>query len=151
MVVPVIVVVFAIFYGLIVYRGAGVNEETEKFINEVTPVILSAMNRETFFKYADESLINSAPADRFDRIFQWFGTLGEMRSYNGSSGQANVKLGMAGISFSADYEARASFAKGEAVIKVSLIRRRGDSWKISGFGISSPALTKSSNEHLYEL
>ena len=148
--IPVVILVIAVFYSLIVYRGADANEESEKFVNQVTPVILAAMNRETFFSYADDELINSASADRYDRIFTWFATLGELRSYNGSTGQANIRLSFSGISFSADYEARATFDKGNAVVKVSLVRR-GNVWKISGFGISSPALTQSSNENLYKL
>lgn len=150
MAIPVLVLVFAIFYGLIVYKGSGVDEESEKFVNEAMPVILKAMNRQTFFRYADSSLISSAKADRFDHIFEWFGMLGEMNEYKGSSGKANVKMGLSGITFTAEYEARASFEKGDAVITVTAVRR-GDSWKISGFGISSPVLTQTSNENLYKL
>ena len=148
--IPVVILVIAIFYGLVIYKGSHANDESEAFVNTVVPVVLAAMNRETFFKYADDTLINSATPDRFDRIFTWFSTLGAMQKYNGSSGQANVNLGFSGISFSADYEARATFDKGDAVVKVSAVRRNGN-WKITGFGISSPALTQTSNDNLYKL
>ncbi|MCG6937108.1 MAG: hypothetical protein LJE83_02900 [Gammaproteobacteria bacterium] len=142
-VIPVTVVIFAVFYAVIVYQGAGVDEESKAYVDKVTPVILAAMNRQTLFKYADDKLINSATPDEIDRIFNWFGSLGELRKYDGASGNANVSFSTSGISFTANYEAKATFDKGEAVIKVSTIRRGGE-WKISAFSIRSSALPRSS-------
>lgn len=142
-VIPVIILIFAVFFGVIIYQGAGIDEESKVYVDEVTPVVLTSMDKETLFKYADDTLIKSAQADEFDRIFNWFRTLGELRVYNGSYGQANIKLSFSGVSFVANYEADVTFDKGRARITVSLIRR-GGVWKITSFSIRSSALRQNS-------
>lgn len=143
LIIPVILLVLAVFYGVIVYQGAGIDEESKVFVDEVTPVILNAMDKETLFKYADDSLVNSARPEEFDRIFNWFRTLGDMHDYNGSFGQANIKLSVSGVLFIANYDADVTFDKGRASIRVALIRRDGK-WKIAAFSIRSSALKRSS-------
>lgn len=139
-VLPAIIVVFAVFYGVIIYQGIGVDETSKAYVDEVTPIILSSMNRETLFSYADDELINSARAEDIDRVFNLFKSLGELRKYNGSSGKASVKMKLSGISFTAYYEADASFEKGKVLINVSTVKH-GDTWKITGFRMSSSVLT----------
>ena len=141
-VIPVIILLFAVFYGVIIYQGAGIDEESKLYVDSVTPVILNSMDKETLFKYADDTLINSAQPDEFDRIFNWFRTLGELRDYNGSYGQANIKLSISGVSFVASYEADVTFDKARARVTVSLIKSDGV-WKISAFSIRSSALKQS--------
>ena len=59
--------------------------------------------------------------------------------FDPTGGQANISLNEAGKTITAYYEANASFEKGDAIIKVTSIKR-GEEWKIYGFHINSNAL-----------
>jgi len=134
----VIIIGGIITFGVLFYQGSGLDEESEAYVNNVTPIILTAMDKETLFTYADQELIDSASTDEFEKIFSWFRTLGQLQDYKGCTGQANINLNETGKTITAYYEANASFEKGDAIIKVTSIKR-GEEWKIYGFHINSTA------------
>jgi len=137
----VILVIGIVTFGIMASQGKGLDEESEAYVNNVTPIILTAMDKETLFQYADDQLINSASPEEFDKIFHWFQKLGKLNEYKGCSGQANINVNQTGKTVTAYYEANAEFDSGDALIKVTTIKR-GDEWKIIGFHINSLALAQ---------
>ena len=132
-----LLVIGIITFGIIAYQGSGLDEESEKYVNEVTPIILSSLDRKTLFMYADQDLINSAKPEEFDKIFNMFKQPGSLQDYKGCNGQANINFNGTTKTITAYYEANASFDNGNAIIKVTTIKR-DDQWKIIGFHINSP-------------
>jgi len=132
-----LLIIGVIFFSIVAYQGSELDDESEAYINEVTPLILSDMKKDTLFKYADQELINSASPEEFEKIFSMFNKLGSLQSYNGCSGQASININGSNKSITAYYEANATFDNGEAIVKVTTIKRN-ESWKIIGFHINSP-------------
>lgn len=136
-----IVIVTGLFgFAYLAVEGSALDEDSKAYVDEVTPRILSSLNRDTLFQYASEELKNSASPEEFDKIFSWFGKLGKFIRYNGSNGQATISVtSQAGRQVTGAYSAQAEFESGPATVKVSVIQK-GDAWKVMGFRINSMAL-----------
>jgi hypothetical protein len=65
--------------------------------------------------------------------------LGPLLEYRGSEGQALMAVINSQTAVSAEYVARARFEKGDADLRLSLIKQ-GDAWLVEGFHIGSPAV-----------
>ncbi len=136
----VIVVALVILITIAAVKGTALDKESMAYVDEVTPIILTDLNKETLFQYASDQLRSSAPDKKMDQIFNWFKQLGEFEEYNGSTGQAKMSMTTgSGKQISGYYEAKADFSTGPATIKVTTIKV-GDEWKIAGFHIDSMAL-----------
>ena len=136
----VLIVAGVIGFSVLAMKGKALDQESKAYVDEVTPIILANLNKETLFKYASEELKESASPAEFDKIFNWFTKLGHFKEYKGSKGQANMLLTPGkGKQVTGLYEASAEFEKGPATIKITTIRK-GDKWQVMGFHISSIAL-----------
>jgi len=136
----VIVVALVVLITIVAVKGTALDKESMAYVDEVTPIILADLNKETLFQYASDQLKSSAPDEDMDKIFTWFKQLGEFEKYNGSKGQAKMSVTTGnGKQISGYYEAIADFSTGPATIKVTTVKI-GDDWKISGFNINSMAL-----------
>ena len=138
----VLIVIGVIAFSTLYVKGSALDKESKAYVDEITPVILSNLTKETFFQYADEQLKNSATPEKFEKIFNWLSKLGEFKEYKGSSGQANISITPeTGKLITGHYEAQAEFETGPATVKITIIKR-GNKWKIIGFNINSMALTQ---------
>ena len=136
----VIVVALIILITVVAVKGSALDKESMAYVDEVTPIILTDLNKDTLFQYASDQLISSAPDEEMDRVFNWFKQLGEFEKYNGSTGQAKMSVTTGnGKQISGYYEAKADFSTGPATIKVTTVKI-GNEWKIAGFNINSMAL-----------
>ncbi len=125
---------------VIAVQGSALDEESRLYVDEVTPIILADLNKQTLLQYASDELKNSASSEEFDIIFNWFEKLGRFKIYNGASGQANISITpQEGKQITGFYQAKAEFENGPATIKVTAIKK-GDDWQILGFHIDSIAL-----------
>jgi hypothetical protein len=68
--------------------------------------------------------------------------LGRLVEYRGSRGQAAFMLTNAGQRATANYDVKATFEKGDADIRVGLVKV-GAQWRIEGFHIDSATLMRS--------
>ena len=86
----VLIVAGVICFSLLTVKGKALDKESKAYVDEVAPIILSNLNKDTLFRYASDELRNSASSEEFDKIFNWFSKLGQFKEYKGSSGQANI-------------------------------------------------------------
>ena len=78
--------------------------------------------------------------DQLDHLFDWFRSLGPLERVEPPRGQATMSATtQSGERITADYVAKANFEKGNATIKLGLIKH-GDQWQILRFSVDSPAL-----------
>jgi len=140
----ILIVAGVIGFSLLAIKGKKLDKESKTYVDEVVPIILSNLNKETLFQYASDELKNSASSEQFDKIFNWFGKLGQFKEYKGSTGQANI-LVMAGRGkqITGLYEAKAEFESGPATVKIATTKKE-NAWHIIGFHINSMALL---NQH----
>jgi len=137
----VLIVVGFIGAYLVQVKGSALDKESKAYVDEVTPIILSRLNKETLFQYASDDLKNSGSSEEIDRIFNRLGKLGQFKEYKGSSGQARILVSkgkrkqITGL-----YEAKAEFGSGTATIKITTIRKE-NGWQIAQFRINTEAQT----------
>ena len=137
-----LIIVGIIGFVLLAVKGTSLDKESKAYVDQVSPVILANLNKETLFQYASEDLKKAASAEEFEKIFDWFGKLGQFKRYNGSKGQATISLTTkSGRRISAYYEAQAEFETGPATIRITAIKE-GNDWRIIGFHINSMALAR---------
>ena len=73
-------------------------------------------------------------------MFRWVASLGQLQKCDPPQGQALMSAtSQEGKRISAQYSSKATFQKGEATIKLGLIKH-GDQWQILSFNVDSPAL-----------
>ena len=136
----ILIIVAVIGFSIMAMKGKALDEESKAYVDKVTPIILSDLNKETLFKYASDELKNSASQIEFDKIFNFFTKLGRFKEYKGSMGQANISVTTEkGKQITGRYEAQAEFEKGPATIKITTLKKN-DKWQIIGFHINSMAL-----------
>jgi hypothetical protein len=136
----VLLIAGVIGFAIIAMKGNALDKESKAYVDQVTPIILANLNKETLFKYASDELKKSASPEDFDKIFTWFTKLGQFKEYKGSKGQANISVTTEkGKQITGVYQAQAGFEKGPATINITTIKK-GDKWQIIGFHINSMAL-----------
>ena len=73
------------------------------------------------------------------RLFRFFNSLGRLRKCEPAQGQAIMSAtSQSGRMTTGQYTAKATFEKGDATIKL-LVIKHGNQWQIGGFNIDSPA------------
>ena len=134
--VAVVVAIVLILIGSMVWAPKlnALESEAGKFIDETIPLICNMWNVGMFLKYADSSLLEAIPQDRWERFFSDLAlTFGYLVQYQGRRG--GIRVGFTGAT--ATYSVDAEFETGPATLSVS-IRKRGNEWKITSFEIKNP-------------
>ncbi|MDL2285824.1 hypothetical protein LJC24_00095 [Desulfococcaceae bacterium OttesenSCG-928-F15] len=112
------------------------------YVDQTLPLLLADMTTDNFFKYAAKGLINSAPKEDFDFMFDWFSRLGPLKKYEGAYGETCVAVfSDKRKECSGEYSARVEFKSGPAIVRVMIIMEK-DGWKINGISIESTALMR---------
>lgn len=125
------------------YKSAG------SYVSLVVPAIFNEWDLDALNQRASEELSND-PQFRSNapRMFQMLGTaLGKLKRTQEPEGTAGYNWGDVSPAKGtyADYLIRAEFERGEAELRLLLVRERG-AWKIRGFNVNSPALARGGNE-----
>jgi D-Tyr-tRNAtyr deacylase len=101
------------------------------------PNVISGWNKEELLKQASPELLGVTKDEDLDKLFTMFRKLGKLKKYKGSEGQSLISVTTEqGKKVTANYTAMAEFERGEASIKVNLIKH-GDEWQILMFNVSS--------------
>ena len=136
----VLILAGVVIFSILAVKGSALDEESKAYVDDVTPIILADLNKETLFQYASDELINSASEEEFDKIFKWLAKLGQFEYYEGSNGQASILVSpKKGKQIAAKYQAKAEFETGPATITITAVKK-GDNWQLIGFHINSMAL-----------
>ncbi len=120
-------------------EGASLDSESRNYADSSIVAIVSDWDqRELEARATSEFLVNMPPGD-MDRLFSKLRTVGRLKAYKGSRGQARIMMNQTGKGVMANYEATADFDTGPARITLNLIKGL-DGWRIHGFYVFSKAL-----------
>lgn len=140
------VIFIAIVAGLIflfVSKASKLERSAQEYMDTTIPGIITDWSTQTLLDQASPELLKTVTPDQMARYFEKFHQLlGPLQSYHGARGGTRYTYTTEdGRRDLGEFTVFADFEKGEAEIKVSLIRHDGK-WQISGFHVNSPALLK---------
>jgi hypothetical protein len=121
-------------------RGSALDKESKTYADSAIPAIVTGWSEKELLDRASPELKEAVTIDQLDRLFRWVSGLGQLQKCEPAQGQALMSATtQAGKVVSGQYTAKAAFQKGEATIKLGLIKH-GDQWQILNFYVDSPAL-----------
>ena len=133
-----IVVLGTIGIAFVAVRGAALDKESKAYVDSAIPAIVTTWSEKELLDRASPEFKKAVTIDQLDRLFRAFATLGRLQNRESANGQALMSATTKnGKTISAQYTANATFEKGEATIKLGLIKH-GDQWQILGFHVDSP-------------
>jgi len=120
------------------------DKESKAYADSAIPAIVSTWSEKELLDRASPEFKQSVTTDQLDTIdqldrlfrFRWFSDLGSLQKCEPAQGQTAFTDGGTLVGH---YTAKATFEKGEASIKLELIKH-GDQWQIQSFYVDSPAL-----------
>lgn len=125
-----------------VYQGSKLDASSKAYVDENVPKIVSGWSAQNLIDRASPELLRAVTPIDAAKLFQKLSSLGSLRKYQGSKGQATFSYtSQDGKVISASYVAKADFAKGEAEINLKLIQHNG-SWQVLSFYVNSPIFLK---------
>jgi hypothetical protein len=134
-----LIVIAIVGFAILAKEGAALDSESRNYADSSIIAIVGDWDQNELQKRATSGfLVNAPPAD-IDRLFAKLRTLGRMKTYNGSRGQARMMINQGGKNVTANYEATADFDTGPARITLNLVKGI-DGWRIHGFYVFSKAL-----------
>ena len=131
-----VLLLLVILISYIAYTGRGLDQESKTYADSAIVAITSQWNESALTDRASPQFMAAVkdPAN-LDRAFGPWRTLGPLKKYDGSKGDANMNIGPRGKIITAVYVARVEFDHNSARIKISLIKVDG-AWKILGLNIA---------------
>jgi hypothetical protein len=130
-----LIVFGAIGIALIAVRGNALDKESKAYADAAIADIVTIWSEKDLLDRASPELKQAATTDDLHRMFRWYSSLGGLQKCEPAQGQAIMQTGKMPT---AQYVAKATFQKGQATIKLDLIKH-GNQWQILGFYIDSPA------------
>jgi hypothetical protein len=120
--------------------GAALDRMSKAYVDESVVAITANWDMDELWKRASPHLRQMANEDQIRGLFEAAkSALGPLAEFRGSRGEAIISVKDASVS--ADYLARGRYQKGDASLRIALVKQ-GDSWMIEGFRINSNALLK---------
>jgi hypothetical protein len=136
----VVVVLGGISFWYIAVRGNTLDKESKVYVAAAIPAILNGWNEQALLDRASPELKGAVSQQQLDQLFRSFEKLGRFLTFDSPQGQALISASsQKGKMINAQYDAKAYFDKGDAIIRVALIKH-DDQWQIFGFFVKSPAL-----------
>ena len=140
-----LLIVGGVFIGFTAYRGFGLDKSSRAYVDENVPPIVSRWSKDELLRRASPQLLTALQAkpEEIEQVFTWLSSLGPLKHYNGSKGEAKMLYdSKQGSVTTADYLAAATFEQGDASISVRLIQAPSGQWQFLSFHVNSPALLK---------
>jgi hypothetical protein len=135
-----LIVLGGIGIAFVAIRGNALDKESKAYADSAIPAIFSTWSEKELLDRASPEFKKAVPIDQLDRLFRVASRLGQLQKREPLQGQALMSATtQTGQMTSAQYVAKATFQKGEATIKLGLIKH-GDQWQILSFHVDSPAL-----------
>jgi hypothetical protein len=136
----IIILLAAVGIGFIAVRGNALDKESRAYADAAVPAIIMNWNEKELLDRASPEFKKAVTQEQLDQMFRWFTSLGGFQSSEPTQGQAGITVTpQTGKVISGQYTAKAKFEKGDATIKLVLIKH-GDQWQIVSFYVDSPAL-----------
>ena len=135
-----IIVLGAVGIAVVAIKGSALDKESKAYADSAVPAIVSTWSEKALLDRASPEFKKAVTIDQLDRLFRWVSGLGQLQKCEPAQGQALMSATtQTGKRTSAQYTAKATFQKGEATIKLGLIKH-GDQWQVLSFYVDSPAL-----------
>lgn len=135
-----LIILAGVGIGFVVMRGTALDKESKSYADAAVPAIVTTWSEKELIDRASPELKKAVTDERLQRMFRWFASLGPLQKCEPAQGQALMSAtSQEGKRISAQYSSKATFQKGEATIKLGLIKH-GDQWQILNFYVDSPAL-----------
>ena len=129
----IVIVVGVVGFALIAMRGNALDKESKTYADAAIPAIVTTWNAKELLDRASPELRQSAPQQQFYQLFGRFAGLGHLQRCEPAQGQSiSGVTWQNGLQEKAEYTAKATFDKGDAVIDLALIKH-GDQWQILWF------------------
>ncbi len=137
----VLAVVVAIGIFFVARDGNALDAESKAYVEESVTAISAHWDKKELEQRATPELKQKLSPAEVDTLFDALSTgLGPLIEYRGAKGQATVLATIgSGTVRSANYVASARYQKGEAEIRIGLLKV-DDRWMIQGFYVNSNAL-----------
>jgi hypothetical protein len=134
-----LIVLAAIGIAFVAIRGTALDKESKAYADSAIPAIVSNWSEKALLDRASPEFKKTVTIDQLDRLFRMFSRLGTLQKCESTQGHALMSATtQRGKMTSAQYTTKATFERGEAVIKLAMIKH-GDQWEIVGFHVDSPA------------
>jgi hypothetical protein len=142
-VIALIVVAAGIAVFFIARNGTALDAESNAYVGDAVVAITAHWNADELMKRSTPDFRRITKPDVLQGLFDAASTaLGPLEDYEGAKGDAMVSvMAGSGTTISARYVAHARFQKGDADLKLTLLKIDG-TWRIEGFNISSDAVLR---------
>ncbi len=135
-----LIVIVGALIAFVAVRGTRLDKESKAYADAAIPAVVKTWSEKALLDRASPEFKKAVTIQEVDRLFRWVSELGRLKNCAPAEGHALMSATTEyGKRITADYDARATFEKGEANIHLTLIKH-GDSWQIMGFHVNSPAL-----------
>lgn len=133
-----VIVLGAIGIAFVAIKGSALDKESRAYADSAIPAIVTSWSEKELLDRASPEFKKAVTIDQLDQLFRVFATLGRLQKCEPALGQSLMSATTQnGKTVSGQYTANATFEKGEATIKLGLIKH-GDQWQILGFHVDSP-------------
>lgn len=118
-------------------NGSALDRESKAFADAVISSIIGGWDERELESRVSPEFRAATTSSDLDKLFAMFRRLGNLKSYNGSKGDANISVTtQSGKQITATYVGSADFENGPAQIAIRLIKH-GDQWQILAFRVDS--------------
>jgi hypothetical protein len=136
----IIIVLGAVGIGFIAVRGNALDKESRAYADAAIPAIVSGWSEKELVDRASPEFKKAVTQQQLDQMFHWFTSLGQLQKCEPAQGQAGISVTpQTGKVISGQYAAKAKFEKGDATIKLALIKH-DNQWQVLSIYVDSPAL-----------
>jgi hypothetical protein len=127
--------------GYATYEYFKAKASSVEYVSESVLAIASNWSKEEFRTRFVTEIWQSVSEEELDELFLKLSTLGDMKTFDGPTGQIYFRYNQRdGRTTTGEFTAKASFENAEAEIKISIVQRRGDGWRLTKFFVDSPFL-----------
>lgn len=136
-----VLVVLGVGVFFILRAGQGLDAESRAYVDDAVIAISAHWDKRELAQRASPDLRLKLKPGEIDALFEAFATgLGPLVEYRGATGQATVVANIGGGTVrSANYLGNARYQKGDAEIRIGLVKIDGR-WMIQNFYVNSNAL-----------
>jgi hypothetical protein len=121
------------------WQGGQMDASSKAYVDTYVSSIAPNWSADDFIAHVAPQFREKYGRDKVEALFSRLSTLGNLRKYDGSTGEAHISIRSLGQTVSARYAAHATFDEGEATFEIALLRVDGQ-WTIVGISVKSPIL-----------
>lgn len=142
-----LIVLGALGIGFVAMRGNALDKESKAYADAAIPAIVTTWLEKALLDRASPEFNQATAAVQVYRMFRWWeSSLGRLQKCEPAQGQSLMSVTTyGGKTISGHYTAKAQFERGEATIRLVLIKH-GDQWQILRFDVNSPKLVPPKNQ-----